>query len=120
TVQGANGPVGLQTTLTLNDAGGLAGAITTAVGNPANAVIQQAANGLATVLQAGGTSISHTVIGDYLGTLIANRANGVTVSQTTDVNVTMPGFLAASHSYSTRTNVVQSGIDAARTSLGRY
>lgn len=117
TVQGAGGPMGLQTTLTLNDAGGLASAITTAVGG---AVLQQAANGLAMVLQGSGTSISHQVLGDSLATAIANRAGGVTISQSTDLNVTMPGFLATSRSYFAHSYVAKSGVDAAIVGLGRF
>lgn len=118
TVTDASGPLGLQTTLTVGDAGQLAQAITTAVG--AGGTLTPGANGVGVTMQGDGTSITHKVIQDQIQSLIANSASGRTITQTTDVNVTAPGFNAISQNHVTQSHVARIGYDSAMVGLGRY
>jgi hypothetical protein len=118
TVTGASGPLGLQTTLTVGDAGQLAQAITTAVG--VGGTLIPGANGVGVTMQGNGTSITHQVMQDQIQSLIANTASGRTVTQTTDVNVTAPNFNTMSQNHVAQSHVARIGYDSAMVGLGRY
>jgi hypothetical protein len=118
TVSGAGGPLGLETTLTVGNAGQLAQAITTAVG--AGGVVAPGTNGVGMTLQGGGTSITHKVVQDQIQSLIANSASNRTVTQTTDVNVTVPDFNVMSQTRFSHTHAARVGYDSAMVGLGRF
>jgi hypothetical protein len=123
TVAGATGPLGIQTTLAVNDAGGLAGAITTALGDAAanGATLSgTGGGGLAMVLKGGGTTLMQQVINDQMQSLIANRSNNMAISHSTDLNVTMPGFQGLTQTWFSHAHAAHLGFDSATAGLGRF
>ncbi len=118
TVQGALEANGLRTTLTVDDAGGLAGASTQAVGSQA-AMIGDG-DGVSMTLADGGTSILHQVIDGHVQAVIANSADAVSISHQTQVNVTMPGFTQTAQTYFAHSHVSRLGLESAFVGLGRF
>jgi len=112
TVQGATLPMsGLQTTLAINDAGGIGAAHTTPIGAASTAVAATGGFGLA--LPVGQTSIIQQVVRDQIQTLIANTAAGVAITHATTFDVTLPSFLNASRGFAANAMIARMGIDAA-------
>ncbi len=123
TVEGAIAQ-GLQTTLTVNDQGGMGTATTTPIGDAggttmANNSSANNGSGGVTMSVPGGTTILHQVIQDQVQTLIANTRSGVNLNHHTEVNVDMPGFNQMTQSYYAHSHVAQLGRDAALNGLGR-
>lgn len=118
TVEGAVAQ-GLETMLTVNDQGGLASAVTTAIGTATGATVTTNASGGMTLSLPTGTRIIHEVLADQITTLIANTKNDVALNQRTEVNVDLPGFHALSQSWYGNNRAAQMGMDAAMSGLGR-
>lgn len=119
TVEGAVAQ-GLQTTLAVNDQGGVASATTTPIGDSSGgATVASNGSGGVTMSLAGGTTILHQVIQDQVQTLIANTRSDVTLNHHTEVNVDMPGFTQMSQSYQAHSLAGLLGRDAALNGLGR-
>ncbi len=114
TVQGATQtPVGLQTTLAINNVGGIGSATTTTLGLPQ----AMAGNGISLAL-GGSTNLIQQVTRNQIQTLISNAANNMSVSHSTDITVTLPKFLSANQLYTSRMGVANLGFQAAMAGLG--
>lgn len=118
TVEGALAANGLQTTLTVDDAGNLAGASSQAFGS--QATVTDGGNGVTMTLAGGGTSILHQVLDGQIQALVSNSANDVSISHQTQVNVTMPGFNQLTQTYFAHTRTSSMGREAAFVGLGRF
>lgn len=116
TVQGAQSQ-GLQTTLTVDDGGRLAGAETVPVGGGGDQALWRGQEGTAMTLPGG--SIIHQVVNNHLRAHFANTADNVVLSHVTDINVDMPGFLPLTQSWLANRHVGRLGDDAAIRSLAR-
>lgn len=117
TAQGATGaPAGLQTTLAINDAGGIAGSRTTTTGS---APVMADAQGLMLSLAGGATGVIQQVLNNQVQTLITNAANGISISHSTTIDVTLPGFQAATRTYGSQLRAAHMGWDSAVAGLGR-
>lgn len=114
TVEGARAQ-GLQTTLTVNDQGGLGGAETVPFGGGT----AQATNGGMSMTLPGGTTIIHQVVDDQLRTLLTNTGDNRVLSQVTDINVDMPGFINMTQTWTAHAQAGGLGRDAVLRSLGR-
>lgn len=125
TVEGALAANGLQTTLTVNDAGGLAGMTTTALGTDLPVAAGAGAGagageGMSMTLNGGETAIMHQVLNGQIQALIANTMDEVTISHQTQINVTMPGFNEMTRTYSSLRQISSLGRDAVMVGLGRF
>lgn len=121
TVEGALAANGLQTTLTVDDSGGLAGMTTTALAPGLDSGMPvTAGDGMAMTLNGGETAIMHQVLNGQIQALIANTMDEVTISHQTEINVTMPGFNQMTRTYSSLRQVSSLGRDAVMVGLGRF
>lgn len=111
---------GLQTTLTVDDRGGLARAETVPVGASGEGAgtVGTTSGGMTMTLPGGGTII-HQIIHDQLRTQLANTADNTVLSQITEVNVEMPGFTQMSQTWRAHSHAGRLGRDAAMNGLGR-
>lgn len=117
TVEGALAASGLQTMLTIDDTGGLAGMTTTALGSEFPVASD---DGMMMTLGGGDTAILHRVIDGQIQSLIANTLDEVTISHQTQINVTMPGFNQMARTYTSHSHVSSLGREAAMVGLGRF
>lgn len=121
TVAGAIEQMGLQTTLTVNESGGIAGAQTASIGGGSgSATLPASADGLTTTLTDGATTIMHQVLKDQMTALVSNTTDGVVLNTSTEVNVTMPGFQQMAQTYYTQRHVSNINRDAVLVGLGRF
>ncbi|MBC7906407.1 MAG: hypothetical protein H7Y60_06620 [Rhodospirillaceae bacterium] len=118
TVEGAVAQ-GLQTMLTVNDQGGLASSVTTAIGAATGTTVTTNADGGMTMSLPTGTRIIHQVLADQITALIANTKNDVSLNQRTEVNVDLPGFHSLTQTWYGNNRAVHMGMDAAMSGLGR-
>lgn len=118
TVEGALAANGLETTLTVNDAGGLAGATTQAIGS--EATMTGGGLGVTMTLAGGGTSILHQVRNGQIQALVSNSADAMTISHQTQVNVTMPNINQLSQTYFAHAHASQLNRDSVFVGLGRF
>ncbi len=115
TAQTATGQLaGLTTTLAINNAGGVGSAVTTASGGPATLTT----TGARMSLDNDATSIMQQVINNQVQTLISNMANGITLSHTTTIDVTLPNFVHTNSVYSSQISAAQIGMEAALHGIG--
>ncbi|HLO77339.1 MAG TPA: hypothetical protein VK196_12865 [Magnetospirillum sp.] len=119
TVEGAVAQ-GLQTTLKVNDQGGLASAATTTIGDSTGAAVTPTTNGGMALSLPSGTTILHQVEANQIQSLIANTRNDVSLNHRTVVNVDLPGFNALTQTWYSGNHAAQLGIDAAFSGLGRH
>ncbi|MBC7952149.1 MAG: hypothetical protein H7Z12_10095 [Rhodospirillaceae bacterium] len=117
TVEGAVAQ-GLETMLTVNDQGGLASSVTTAIGTATGATVTPNANGGMILSLPTGTKIIHEVLANQITTLIANTKNDVSLNQRTEVNVDLPGFHSLSQTWYGNNRAAQMGVAAAMSGLG--
>jgi|GEM_PF-2802768 hypothetical protein len=110
---------GLQTVLTINDAGGLGSAVTTAIGADAGTALSTSPDGGMTMTLPAGTTIVHEVLSNQVQSLIANTSNGVSLNHSTQVNVDLPGFTAQSQSWYSSSRALQASMEAALSGLGQ-
>lgn len=113
TVEGAVSQ-GLQTVLTVNGQGGLASAVTTPIGT---GLTTNDGGGMTLTLPAG-TTIVHEVLDGHMQSLIANTSSGVTLNQSTEINVDLPGFTAQTQIWYSGSRAAQAGMEAALRGLG--
>ena len=114
-------PIGLQTTLAINNAGGLGAVSTAPIGAAAQvAAAATAGGGVSVTLANNATQIVQQVTRDQVLTLIGNAANGMTITQHTDMNVTLPGFLTLNRQYNVRNQVANQVMSAAVFGLGGH
>lgn len=117
TVEGALAASGLQTMLTIDDMGGLAGMTTSALGAD---LATFTGDGVMMTLSGGDTAILHRVIDGQIQALIANTLDAVTISHQTELNVTMPGFEQMARTYSSHSHVSSLGRESVMAGLGRF
>jgi len=114
-------PIGLQTTLAINNAGGLGAVSTAPIGAAAQvAAAATAGGGVSVTLANNATQIIQQVTHDQVLTLIGNAANGMTITQHTDMNVTLPGFLTLNRQYNVQTQVANQVMSSAMFGLGGH
>ncbi|HSV30099.1 MAG TPA: hypothetical protein VLL76_11090 [Candidatus Omnitrophota bacterium] len=119
TVEGALAANGLQTTVAVNDQGGI-GAISTAAIGADGAVAGGGPSGVTMTLNGGGTSILHQVIDGQVQAMIANTVDRATISHQTQVNVTMPGFNEMTRTYFAHSHANALSRDSVMVGLGRF
>ena len=75
-------------------------------------------NGASLMLANNATQIVQQVTHDQVMTMIGNAANGLTLTQHTDMNVTLPGFLTLNRQYNVQTQVASQVMASAVFGLG--
>lgn len=109
---------GLQTTLSVDDRGGLARAETVPIGGAGAGAIGTTSGGMTMTLPGGG-AIIHQIIHGQLRTQLANTSDHTVLSQITEINVEMPGFTQMSQTWRAHSHAGRMGRDAAMNGLGR-
>lgn len=118
TVEGALAANGLQTTIAVNDQGGIGSIATTAIGTEGTATNN--AGGMSLSLDGGATAILHQVIDGQIQSLVANQADARAISHQTQINVTMPGFTSMAQTHFAYTHTASRTADALMAALGRF
>ena len=112
-------PMGLQTTLAVSDAGHAGTATTTPVGTtPAGTTPVGTTPVASPTLPQTLTHITQDVGRDQVLTTITNAANGMSITQRTDLNVSLPNFLVATRTFSLQSQSARMGLEAALAGLG--
>ena len=105
--------------MAINNAGGLGSAITVPTGVSGKiASVTATPNGASLMLANNATQIVQQVTHDQVMTMIGNAANGLTHTQHTDMNVTLPGFLTLNRQYNVQTQVASQVMASAVFGLG--
>ena len=119
TVQSAiQPPIGLQTVLTIGANGGVASSTSSSTGNSIGTIATNS-NGLSLSMNNGSTEILQNIMHDQVQTLISNAANGMSISHSTAINVTIPGYINANNLYSSHQQAARIGVDSALSGIGR-
>lgn len=120
-VEGSASPMGLETTLSVDDFGRLGGAATRLVGGIASDYfVGHGEGGMQLSLDGGATTILHHILRNQLEAVVSNRMDNRNILNSTDVNVTMPGFSALSQAYFAQALTARMGRDSAMGSIGRH
>lgn len=118
TVEGALAAAGLQTTIAINDQGGIGDVSTSAIGT--EGALSDAPAGIAMSLSGDNTHILHRVIDGQVQAMVANRADAATINHQTQINVTMPGFQQMAQTHFAHSHTAGLNRDALMVGLGRF
>lgn len=108
-----DGNQGLQTSLAIDDRGGIGRAETVALGGAA----KQSEGGM--TMNLGGGSVTHQVVDGQLRTVMSNTGDSRFLSQVTDINVDMPGFSTMTQTWQAHARAGGLGREAVLSALGR-
>ncbi len=114
-VEGAT-PHGLETIFTINDAGGIGSATTTAIGGD-TATLTKTANGGFSLALPSGPTITHEALAGHITAMMNNTVDGVKMTQQVDLNIELPGFTAAQQSWASMSRASRASLDAAMSGL---
>lgn len=118
TVEGALAANGLQTTIAVNDQGGVGSVNTTTIGT--QGVASNTDGGMSLSLDGGATAILHQVIDGQIQAMLANSADARNISHQTQINVTMPGFESMAQTHFAYSHTASRTSDALMVALGRF
>jgi hypothetical protein len=118
TVEGALAANGLQTTIAVNDQGGVGAVTTTTIGS--QGVATNTEGGMSLSLDGGATAILHQVVDGQVRAMLANTVDARSITHQTQINVTMPGFESMAQSHFAYSHTASRTSDALMVALGRF